>query len=105
MFLPQGQEQDSFDINGQQTDDINSLTEWADIFLGYDKTADDEDDDSGNNFLLVKTCNLINDQQYQVIFQPHLYAIREKPKFSPLQEDAFPETIIEVITPPPNPEV
>lgn len=70
MFLPQMQEKDSYDANGLQTDDINSVIEYVSVVLGLDKTADDEDDDSGNNFILIKTCDYFYQQQVTILESP-----------------------------------
>ena len=57
MFLPQMDEEDVYIASGQQVDDINSVVEYVDqVMLGHkDDTPEDEDDDSGQNFLLVET--------------------------------------------------
>ena len=54
MFLPQCPEMDVRDANGQQQEDINSLIEWANVALGIDTTPDDEDDDNGTKFIVLK---------------------------------------------------
>lgn len=56
MFLPQASEEDMFDKNGNQVDDINTVTEYIyEVVLGnVDKTPDDDDDDSGQNFHMAK---------------------------------------------------
>ena len=56
MLLPQVAENDNYDQNGQQIDDINTLAEYIDqVVLGNkDNTPEDEDDDNGQNFHLVK---------------------------------------------------
>lgn len=53
MFLPQVPEVDVYDANGNQLDDINSIVEYVMVKIGLDHHADDEDDDSGQNFLAV----------------------------------------------------
>jgi hypothetical protein len=67
MFLPQCEETDYYDANGQQADDINSVVEYVRVVLGYDKTADDEDDDSGNNFTITKSCDYFFQQQVAIL--------------------------------------
>lgn len=54
MFLPQMPEDDTYDQNGNQTDDINSVAEYIAVALGYDTTVDDEDDDSGQFYHPIK---------------------------------------------------
>jgi hypothetical protein len=67
MFLPQGAEVDCYDKNGQQIDDINSVVEYVEVALGYDHTADDEDDDSGQNFHIVKAFDYYFEQKVVVL--------------------------------------
>jgi hypothetical protein len=101
MFLPQVQEADIYDANGQQVDDINSIVELINVELGYDKTADDEDDDSGQNFHLVKLPEYSFQQQSVLI---------EKIDFKEINRKAFPEykvpsikfVFTEIVTPPPD---
>jgi hypothetical protein len=103
MFLPQVQEVDVYDKNGQQTDDINSVVEWVRVTLGYDKTADDEDDDSGTNYLVPKCCDIIaQQQQFQIVHEPLFPTQEEKIKFPEIQHGAALNTFIEVATPPPD---
>ncbi len=59
MFLPQVAEQDVYDAHGNQVDDINSITELILVSLGIDKTADDEDDDCGQNLQLVRMADCV----------------------------------------------
>lgn len=56
MLLPQVAEDDCYESNGQQVDDINTVTEFIDqVVLGNkDGTPEDEDDDNGQNFHLAK---------------------------------------------------
>lgn len=54
MFLPQVPEHDVYDAHGNQVDDINSIAELVLVSLGIDQTADDEDDDCGQNFQFVR---------------------------------------------------
>ena len=67
MFLPQVTEEDQYAANGQQLDDINSVLEYFAVALGYDHTPDDEDDDSGQNFHLVKAFDYNFEQQYSLL--------------------------------------
>ena len=63
MFLPQVAEVDVVNTEGQYKDDINSIAEYVCVILGYDHTPDDEDDDSGQNFHLVNTCDYFYQQE------------------------------------------
>ena len=101
MFLPQGPEEDQYDANGQQIDDINSIVELIAVNLGYDHTADDEDDDSGQNFHMVKAFDYNFEQQYQLI--QHETLTRQCSNEFPFYITASIEPVcFDVITPPPE---
>lgn len=104
MFLPQGPEKDTYDAKGQQKDDINSLVEYIRVTLGYDKTADDEDDDNGNNLVLVKICDYIFSRQpFQLLEEmAKLQQTEIKTAYPSLEESFLHDTYIEVATPPPD---
>ncbi len=101
MFLPQVQENDVYTKDGQQVDDINSVLEFIAVQLGVDKTPDDEDDDSGQNFHLVKAFDYNFEQQYILI---------EREDFVPVQKHTFSEyktaklqlLVYDILTPPPE---
>lgn len=67
MFLPQVAEEDTYNDKGQIKDDINSVAEFICVALGYDHTADDEDDDSGQNFHLVNAVDYFYQQEIRVL--------------------------------------
>ncbi|HMW27617.1 MAG TPA: hypothetical protein PKC51_13285 [Ferruginibacter sp.] len=69
MFLPQVAETDFVDTGGQYKDDINSIAEYFSVVLGYDHTADDEDDDSGQNFHLTNA--------YTFFYTPNVLTLEE----------------------------
>ncbi len=102
MFLPQGQDIGGTDAHGRQIEDINSLVEWVRIALGYDRHADDEDDDNANNLLLVKTFNKVFDEQSPKVPLPALFASKEVTPFPEYDERISLNHFIEVATPPPN---
>jgi len=101
MFLPQVAEDDVYDAKGQKKDDINSVVEYIRVALGYDKTADDEDDDSGQNFHLEKNISYNFQQEVIIIKTENLSGFKKDPfpeyKIPLLQSPAF-----EILTPPPN---
>ncbi|MEO5942243.1 MAG: hypothetical protein ABIP30_04820 [Ferruginibacter sp.] len=102
MFLPQVPEDDQYDANGHQLDDINSVVEFVLVKAGVDKTADDEDDDTGQNFHMVKVVD-----NY---FQPVFCEINNKDSTNENIKKHFPEYKMgcminispEIITPPPD---
>jgi hypothetical protein len=101
MFLPQIEETDSYDVSGQQTDDINSVVEYVRVVFGLDKTADDEDDDNGNNFTLVKTCDYIYQQQITILETPGFIEISSR-VYSEYKIPAPLFTSYDIISPPPE---
>ena len=100
MFLPQMAEVDIFDANGQQQDDINSLTEYIAVALGYDHTSDDEDDDSGQNFQSPKTLAYFN-QQTSFVIQRN-YTLIVPHNFSDYTVNKIPSVSLDIIVPPPK---
>ncbi len=101
MFLPQTAEVDMRTASGQQADDINSVAEFVRIELGYDRTADDEDDDSGQNFHLVNAVDYFYQQEITLLTDQ---------QFVSLTATAFPEYNVgkilspyyDIIAPPPE---
>ncbi|MEO6288641.1 MAG: hypothetical protein ABIO76_01900 [Ginsengibacter sp.] len=100
MFLPQMPESDVYDESGNQLDDINSVVEFVLVKLGIDHHADDEDDDNGQNFHLVK----IAEYCFQPVFttnpnntweiKPALYGV--------YKESKVPDIACDIILPPPK---
>lgn len=101
MFLPQVQEEDTFNANGQQVDDINSIVELINVELGYDKTADDEDDDSGQNFHLVKL-HEYNFQQQSVLIEGTNFKEITNKVFSEYKVPCIKSVVTDILTPPPD---
>ncbi len=100
MLLPQGPEDDVYDKNGNQIDDINSIVELVMVDLGIDHTADDEDDDQGQNFHMVK----IFDYCYEPFFTE---TKSNEPSdtqslFGEYKENKIPSVCFDIIIPPPK---
>lgn len=101
MLLPQAPEDDVYDKNGNQVDDINSIVEFVMVHLGIDHHADDEDDDQGQNFHIVKV--------FEYCFQPvfntiktNEFSITEHAMFGEYKEDKIPNISLEITIPPPK---
>jgi hypothetical protein len=102
MLLPQVPEQDIVLSNGQKVDDINSVLEFIDqvVFGHEDPTPDDEDDDNGQNFLVVKSLDFI--------FQSHLSVLGMstpsglQSDFSDYMDGICLEPIFDTLSPPPK---
>jgi len=101
MFLPQVPEDDVYDKNGQQLDDVNSVVEYIEVALGYDKTADDEDDDSGQNLHLVKNTDY-NFLQQTIVIVKKEFAESRQFEFAEYQIPLLTSPIFDIQTPPPN---
>ncbi len=101
MLLPQVPEDDVYDGNGDQVDDINSIVEFIMVKLGIDHHADDEDDDQGQNFHVVKI--------FEYCFQPVFseindngFAIDKKAMFGVYKENKISNISFDIIIPPPK---
>ena len=101
MFLPQMPEDDVYDKSGNQLDDINSILEYVRVELGYDKTADDEDDDSGQNFHLVNAVDYYYEQK-EVILQLTPFSILNNQVYSEYLNTKISSVSFDIITPPPE---
>ncbi len=101
MFLPQVPEDDVYDGNGFQVDDINSIVELVMVKLGIDHHADDEDDDQGQNFHLVKIFEYCF-PQFDNIKTKDLF-ITSQSMFQEYKEDKIPQISFDIIIPPPKP--
>lgn len=101
MFLPQVAEDDVYDKNGQKEDDVNSVVEYIRVALGFDKTADDEDDNSGQNLHLVKNTEYCY-QQHIVILRTDNPSEIKKQTFSEYKIPLFGSPSLDIPTPPPN---
>ncbi len=99
MFLPQVPEQDVYDANGNQLDDITSIVELVRVKLGYDHRADDENDDSGQNFHIVNIGYTIEPLAREIRKE---FAITNSKKFRDLKESKIPSVVYDIIIPPPK---
>lgn len=99
MFLPQSPEQDLYDANGNQLDDITSIVELVRVKLGYDHHADDENDDTGQNFHVPHS---------EYTFEPFLenqnndLLIEKSDRFSDFREEKISPVAFDIIIPPPK---
>jgi len=100
MFLPQAPEADVYDKNGNQLDDITSIVELVRVNLGWDHTADDENDDSGQNFHIANS--------YEYTYQPFFtniktnLFIRKTDQFFDLDESKTSSISYDILVPPPK---
>jgi hypothetical protein len=101
MFLPQVAEEDVYDTHGRQVDDVNTVIEYVQVALGYDHHADDEDDDNGQNFHLVKSFEYKFQQAVAITLTRNFCALKPT-VFVQSNATSFPTTISDVSTPPPE---
>ncbi len=101
MFLPQVQEEDQFSATGQELDDINSIVELVNVELGYDTTADDEDNDNGQNFHIVKSTDYCSQLQ-SVLLERTDYTEITNQAFAEYRISSAKSVFTDVLTPPPN---
>jgi hypothetical protein len=103
MLIPQVDERDTFEQNGRQTDDINSLFEYIDqVVLGNrDDTPEDEDDDTARVFQVVKMDNYSFSQDVLVVDQAE-FAFREKARYPLMATQKIPVVYFDVQLPPPK---
>lgn len=101
MFLPQVAEKDKYDANGNQVDDINSVVEYVAITLGYDHKADDEDDDTGQNFHLIKSFEF-GYHQSSIEVKSVFNSIASKISYPKYTEDNLLTVSYDIIAPPPK---
>ncbi len=104
MLLPQAPEDDVYDKMGNQVDDITSIVELVMVKLGIDHHADDENDDQGQNFHIVKA--------FEYCFQPvfnniktNEFFITKQSMFGEYKESKIPNVSFDIIIPPPKSEV
>lgn len=100
MLLPQVPEVDVYDTNGNQLDDINSIVEYVLVKIGIDHTADDEDNDSGQNLHVVP--------DFQYTYEPFLsmvskdYSNVKHNEFVEYSVSKIPLVSYDIIIPPPK---
>lgn len=100
MFLPQAPENDVYDKNGNQADDITSLVEFVMVKLGIDHHADDENNDQGQNFHLIK----IFDVRTPVVFNKlNKEFFLSSQAFIDFKERKTQSVSFDIIIPPPKP--
>lgn len=100
MFLPQAPESDVYDKNGAQVDDITSIVELILVKAGIDHHADDENNDQGQNFHLIKIFNFC----YNPVFtKTNNEFFTKAPVFIEYKEDKILTVSFDIIIPPPKP--
>ncbi len=103
MFLPQCAETDILNATGQQEDDINSVVEYIDqVILGHhDDTPEDEDDDSGQNFHLVKYVDYVF-QPFFVASEHRLPETQNSKRYPVLESYKILSVYFDILSPPPE---
>ena len=101
MFLPQVPEDDVYDKNGNQVDDINSIVEFVMVKLGVDHHSDDEDNDQGQNFHMVKIFDY-SYQPYSSKLKTDFLLLQQKDGFGEHEVGKIPRVAYDIIIPPPT---
>lgn len=93
MFIPQMAEVDYYDSMGNQIDDINTLVEYIDQnILGHpDYSPEDEDDDSGQPYHIVKIMDYT--------WHPYVAEVQTKVNFTDQPAKVFTGYIEHKLTP------
>lgn len=99
MFLPQAPMADVYDANGNQEDDITSIVELVRVKLGLDHTADDENDDSGQNFHIVNLEYTIEPFNGEI---KNEFASEDSKDFHDLRQTLIPSVSYDILVPPPK---
>lgn len=102
MFLPQTFEEDVYDEYGMELNDVNSLAEYMlESFSGITENGTaDEDDDSGQQFLLVRTADLFC--VAPCIDAPVIFRLHNKQRIFQQQNDHLPPATEDIVSPPPE---
>ena len=100
MFLPQVPQHDLFDEHGNQVDDINSVVEYVMVTLGLDETADDEDNDNGQNFNIVTITPCIIPPNSTLLNKPPV--VNNDINYSWISHSAISLMSYDIIIPPPK---
>ena len=99
MFLPQVAMADVYDANGNQEDDITSIVELVRVKLGLDHTADDENDDSGQNFHIVNLEYTIEPFNTEI---KNEFAQEDSKVFHEIFQTLIPSVSYDILVPPPK---
>jgi len=99
-FMPQKTGADIYDTDGNQLDNITNVVELIRVKLGYDHHADDENNDSGQNFRIINF--------YQYSFQPFFSDVKNfffkkgNDLFKDFTESKITSISYDILVPPPK---
>jgi hypothetical protein len=104
MFIPQTDEEDVYDVNGNQIDDVNSLMEYIDqVVLGKEDDArEDEDDDNAVYYHLTKIDQQFNLQQYITQLNQLTSIVETSIHYLPYKDRWITPIFFDVQSPPPK---
>lgn len=98
MFFPQVEEKGNYDANGVEIDDVNSVSEYISIALGY---GHNKDGDNGMSFHIVKaSSNYFQPVFYQIVARQAIEI--SKGKFSLFQTPSLMKMSTDIFIPPPQ---
>lgn len=99
-FMPQANETDLYDADGNQLDNITNVAELIRVKLVYDHYADDENNGSGQNFHISNFC--------QNSFQPFFSEVKNfffkkgNDLFKDFTESKITSISYDILVPPPK---
>lgn len=103
MFIAQVDEVDTYDKNGQQQEDINSMVQYVEqIFQVKHKPLPDTDDDNARYSLTV-SMPLYDFHQYKIKNDKEDLIGEKDNEYSLFKENNWLSPVIEIKTPPPRP--
>ena len=102
MFLPQMAENHVYGSTGKKVDDINIVIGYFQVALGYGHHLDDEDDDKGQFFHVIKNVEY-NYQQINIGVEYKKFVTVAPRKFHDIIESGFQVFSRDIISPPPEP--
>ena len=101
MFIAQIDEVDTFDKNGQQMEDINSLVQYlAQICHIKHKPIKDSDDDNARYFHMEKVNYSITGLQFEI--QKSGNQLTQKVIYPPFVEHKLSSIFMDIYSPPPD---
>lgn len=103
MFIAQVDEVDTYDKNGQQQEDINSIIQYvATVFHLKHKPIPDGDDDNARYSLTV-AMPLYDFHQYKIKSTREDLSIEQKNEYSLFKENNWLSPVMDINVPPPKP--
>lgn len=101
MFLHQMAENHVYDSTGKKVDDFNRVIGYFQVALGYGHHSDNEDDDNGQFFHVIKNVEY-NYQQINIGVEYKKFVTVASRKFHDIIKSGFQAFSPDIISPPPE---